>query len=96
MASKRFRNSGEKVRSSAASALWLVSTEPKPTARLPASLAPALVVMIKMTLRKSAFLPVLSVIETPRPLPQSISQPIFSAAGGGLAGAMSAPKEKVE
>ncbi len=41
-------------------------------------------------------LPVLSVIETPRPLPQSISQPIFSAAGGGLAGAMSAPKEKVE
>ena len=41
-------------------------------------------------------LPVLSVVETPRPLPQSISQPIFSAAGGGLAGAMSAPKEKVE
>ena len=41
-------------------------------------------------------LPVLSVIETPRPLPQSISQPILSAAGGGLAGAMSAPKEKVE
>jgi len=41
-------------------------------------------------------LPVLSVVETPRPLPQSISKPIFNAAGGGLAGAMSAPKEKVE
>ncbi len=41
-------------------------------------------------------LPVLSVIETPKPLPQSISQPIFNSAGGGLAGATSAPKEKVE
>ena len=41
-------------------------------------------------------LPVLSVIETPRPLPQSISKPIFSGASGGLAGATAAPKEKVE
>jgi len=41
-------------------------------------------------------LPVLSVVETPKPLPQSISQPIFSSAGGGLAGATAAPKEKVE
>ena len=39
-------------------------------------------------------LPVLSVIETPRPLPQSISKPIFSGVGG-MAGAAAAPKEKV-
>ena len=39
-------------------------------------------------------LPLLSVIETPRPLPQSISTPIFGG-GGALAGATAAPKEKV-
>jgi ubiquinol-cytochrome c reductase cytochrome b subunit len=39
-------------------------------------------------------LPVLSVIETPRPLPQSISKPIFTG-GGAMAGAAAAPKEKV-
>ena len=38
-------------------------------------------------------LPVLSVAETPRPLPQSISTPIFSGAGA-LAGAAAAPREK--
>ena len=41
-----------------------------------------------------AILPLLSVIETPRPLPQSISTPVFGG-GGGLAGAAAAPKEKV-
>ncbi len=40
-------------------------------------------------------LPVLSVIETPRPLPQSISTPIFSG-GGALTGAAAAPREKME
>ncbi len=39
-------------------------------------------------------LPLLSVIETPRPLPKSISTPIFGG-GGALAGAAAAPKEKV-
>jgi len=39
-------------------------------------------------------LPILSVVETPRPLPQSISKPIFSGSGG-MAGAAAAPKEKV-
>jgi len=39
-------------------------------------------------------LPILSVVETPRALPQSISKPIFSGSGG-LAGAAAAPKEKV-
>ena len=41
-----------------------------------------------------AILPLLSVIETPRPLPQSISTPVFGG-GGGLAGAAAAPKEKL-
>ena len=41
-----------------------------------------------------AILPLLSVIETPRPLPQSISTPVFGG-GVGLAGAAAAPKEKV-
>jgi len=41
-----------------------------------------------------AILPLLSVIETPRPLPQSISTPVFGG-GGGLAGAATAPKEKL-
>ena len=40
-------------------------------------------------------LPVLSVIETPRTLPQSISKPIFTG-GGAMVGAPAAPKEKVE
>jgi len=39
-------------------------------------------------------LPILSVVETPRPLPQSISKSIFSGSGG-MAGAAAAPKEKV-
>ena len=38
-------------------------------------------------------LPVLSVIETPRPLPQSISSPVLGG-GGAMAGAAAAPKEK--
>ena len=41
-----------------------------------------------------AILPLLSVIETPRPLPQSISTPVFGGVGG-LAGAAAAPKEKL-
>ncbi len=40
-------------------------------------------------------LPILSVAETPRPLPQSISTPIFGGAGA-MAGAAAAPKRKVE
>jgi len=38
-------------------------------------------------------LPILSVIETPRPLPQSISSPVLGG-GGAMAGAAAAPKEK--
>ena len=38
-------------------------------------------------------LPVLSVAETPRPLPQSISTPIFGGSGA-MVGAAAAPKEK--
>ena len=41
------------------------------------------------------FLPVLSVAETPRPLPQSISTPVFGGSGA-MAGAAAAPKRKVE
>ena len=40
-------------------------------------------------------LPVLSVAETPRPLPQSISTPVFGGAGA-MAGAAVAPKEKAQ
>ncbi len=39
-------------------------------------------------------LPVLSVVETPRPLPQSISSPVFGGSGS-MTGAAAAPKEKV-
>jgi len=38
-------------------------------------------------------LPLLSVIETPRPLPQSLSKPVLGGSGG-MAGATAAPKEK--
>ena len=40
-------------------------------------------------------LPILSVAETPRPLPQSISTPVFGGSGA-MAGAAAAPKRKVE
>jgi len=40
-------------------------------------------------------LPILSVAETPRPLPQSISAPVFGGSGA-MAGAAAAPKRKVE
>ena len=61
-ASKRLRNSGVKVRSIAPFALPLVAELlRKPSPPLESSLAPAFVVIIKITLRKSAFLPLLSV-----------------------------------
>ena len=40
-------------------------------------------------------LPILSVAETPRPLPQSISTPVFGGSGA-MAGAAAAPKRKAE
>ena len=61
--SRRLRNSGLKVRSSAlfAAESMNASSPPKPTLRWVISNAPALLVMIRMTLRKSVFLPVVSV-----------------------------------
>jgi ubiquinol-cytochrome c reductase cytochrome b subunit len=41
-------------------------------------------------------LPALSIFETPKPLPKSISEPVLGAGGGsaGFAGANAAPREK--
>ena len=61
-ASRRLRNSGVKARSTASErAESVMARSPKPMRLLPMSRAPALLVMMRMTLRKSALRPWLSV-----------------------------------
>jgi len=61
MASSRLRNSGVNMRLIASSSSPTRTVAPKPIADLAISAAPALVVMIRMTLRKSTVLPLWSV-----------------------------------